>query len=127
MPLINVSFRRGKSPRHIAAIGDGIYQAMIETFNVPINDRFILMHQHEDETFDCDAHYQVTEARTREMIIIQIICANTRSLSQKKAFFKRIVERLGNDPGLQPQDIFINLVETAKENWSFGYGVAQYA
>ena len=31
------------------------------------------------------------------------------------------------DPGLRPQDVFINLLETAKENWSFGNGVAQYA
>ncbi|HET6555308.1 MAG TPA: tautomerase family protein [Dyella sp.] len=30
------------------------------------------------------------------------------------------------EPGLRPQDVFINLLETAKENWSFGDGVAQY-
>jgi hypothetical protein len=27
---------------------------------------------------------------------------------------------------LDPQDVFINLVEVVKENWSFGNGVAQY-
>ena len=29
--------------------------------------------------------------------------------------------------GLRPEDVFINLVEVAKENWSFGHGLAQYA
>jgi len=29
--------------------------------------------------------------------------------------------------GMRPQDVFINLVENAKENWSFGNGEAQYA
>jgi hypothetical protein len=29
--------------------------------------------------------------------------------------------------GVRPEDVFINLVEVAKENWSFGKGVAQYA
>ena len=27
----------------------------------------------------------------------------------------------------RPDDIVINLVEVAKENWSFGHGIAQYA
>lgn len=29
--------------------------------------------------------------------------------------------------GVRPEDVFINLVEVKKENWSFGNGVAQYA
>jgi len=28
---------------------------------------------------------------------------------------------------VRPQDVFINLVEVRKENWSFGNGIAQYA
>ena len=28
--------------------------------------------------------------------------------------------------GVRPQDVFINLVEVAKENWSFGNGEMQY-
>jgi hypothetical protein len=34
---------------------------------------------------------------------------------------------LVQQPGLRPQDVFINLLEVQKENWSFGNGVAQYA
>jgi 4-oxalocrotonate tautomerase len=37
------------------------------------------------------------------------------------------VERLGQEAGMRPEDVFINLVEVAKENWSFGNGIAQYA
>ena len=50
-----------------------------------------------------------------------------RTVEQKKALYGRIVERLGKNPGLRPQDIFLNLLEVAKENWSFGNGEAQYA
>jgi phenylpyruvate tautomerase PptA (4-oxalocrotonate tautomerase family) len=53
--------------------------------------------------------------------------SNTRTVAQKQALYRRIVERLKKNPGLRPQDVFINLVEVAKENWSFGNGVAQYA
>jgi 4-oxalocrotonate tautomerase len=36
-------------------------------------------------------------------------------------------ELLSQSPGLRRQDVFINLVEVAKENRSFGNGIAQYA
>ena len=29
--------------------------------------------------------------------------------------------------GLRREDVFINLIEVKKENWSFGNGIAQYA
>jgi len=34
--------------------------------------------------------------------------------------FARIAELPSQDPGLRIEDLFINLVEVAKENWSFG-------
>ena len=34
---------------------------------------------------------------------------------------------LGDSPGLRPQDVFINVLEAAKDNWSLGHGVAQFA
>jgi 4-oxalocrotonate tautomerase len=54
--------------------------------------------------------------RTDDLVLIQLTVSNTR-----------IVERLGKNPGLRSQDIFLNLLEVAKENWSFGNGEAQYA
>jgi 4-oxalocrotonate tautomerase len=31
-----------------------------------------------------------------------------------------------SEPGLKPDDIFVNLVEVKREDWSFGGGIAQY-
>lgn len=126
MPLVRISLRRGKPAQHIAAIRDSIYQAMTESFNVPRNDRFILVHQHEAEEFDCDPNY-LDIPRTDDLVIIQIACNNSRTVEQKKAFYRRTAELLADRPGLRPQDVFINLLETGKENWSFGNGIAQYA
>jgi phenylpyruvate tautomerase PptA (4-oxalocrotonate tautomerase family) len=61
------------------------------------------------------------------LIIIQITCNNTRTVEQKKALYRRIVERLSEQLTIRTEDIFINLVEVPKENWSFGRGIAQYA
>jgi phenylpyruvate tautomerase PptA (4-oxalocrotonate tautomerase family) len=60
-------------------------------------------------------------------VIIQLTVNNTRSLAQKKALYRRIVELLTESPGLRPEDIFISLVEVLPENWSLGHGEAQYA
>lgn len=125
MPLVRISLRRGKSAAHLSALRNGVYAAMRETFNVPEDDRFILIHQHDAEEFDCDPNY-LGIARSDDLVIVQIACNNTRTVAQKQAFYRRVAENLAADPGLRPEDVFINLLETAKENWSFGNGIAQY-
>ena len=57
MPLVRIALRRGKSPAYLAALRNGIYRAMREAFDVPENDRFILISQHEADEFDYDAGY----------------------------------------------------------------------
>ena len=48
-----------------------------------------------------------------------------RILEQKKALFRRIAELLGESPGIRPEDVFVSLVEVAKENWFLDHGLAQ--
>ncbi len=58
---------------------------------------------------------------------IQITLNEGRALELKKLFYKTVAERLHGELGVRLQDVFINLVEVKKENWSFGDGIAQYA
>lgn len=126
MPLTRVSLRRGKTTAYRKAILDGVYLALRETFNVPDDDRFMTVSQHDEDDFAYGASY-LGIARSDDLVIIELTVSNTRTLAQKRALYRRIVERLTENPGLRPEDIFINLVEVAPENWSFGHGVAQYA
>lgn len=126
MPLVRISLRRGKSAALLAALRRGVHAAMRETFDVPENDRFILIHQHDAETFDCDPHYLGID-RSDDLVVIQVTCRDSRGVAQKQAFYRCVADKLATDPGLRPQDVFINLVESARENWSFGNGLAQYA
>jgi 4-oxalocrotonate tautomerase len=125
MPLIRISLRRGKSAAYRRAIADGVYQALRETFDVPDGDRFATIDEHDEATFVYDPHY-FGMARGDDLVIIQLTVSNTRTIDQKQALYRHIVERLARDPGLRPDDVFINLVEVATANWSFGRGVAQY-
>jgi len=125
MPLIRISLRKGKPAGHIAAIRDAVYQTLRETFDVPENDRFVLVHEHDETGFDYDPSY-FGIARTDDLVFIQITANNTRTVEQKQTLYRRLADRLAESPGLRREDVFINLVEVAKENWSFGNGVAQY-
>jgi 4-oxalocrotonate tautomerase len=126
MPLVQVSLRQGKSADYRQAIGDAVYNAMLETFDVPKEDRFVVISEHAASEFQFSRNY-LDIARSDDLVIIQITANNTRNVEQKKALFARIAELLSQDPGLRTEDVFINLVEVAKENWSFGNGIAQYA
>ncbi|MGQ3283631.1 tautomerase family protein [Bosea sp. (in: a-proteobacteria)] len=125
MPLIRISMRRGRPASHPAAIVDGVYRALRATFEVPENDLFAVVHQHEAEEFVFDANFFGFQ-RSPGLVIIQITVANTRGVTQKKALFAAIAANLQQEPGLKPDDIFINLLEVKREDWSFGGGVAQY-
>jgi 4-oxalocrotonate tautomerase len=125
MPLIRISLQAGKPAGYGRAIAENIYEALRETFDVPENDFFATVAEHKPEDFLFDRRYFNID-RTDNLAVIQLTVSNTRTIEQKRALYHRIVERLANKPGLRPQDVFINLVEVAKENWSFGNGVAQY-
>ena len=58
---------------------------------------------------------------------IQVTLNAGRSVEVKKSFFKAIADGLNSRLGLRREDVFINLVEVPKENWSFGNGEATYA
>lgn len=126
MPLTQISLRKGKPPAYRKAILDGIYRAMHETFDVPENDRFMTITEHDEAGFDYGANYLDIQ-RSDDLVIIRIIANNTRTIGQKQALYAAIAGNLGADPGVPPGDVFINLVEVPKENWSFGNGIAQYA
>jgi len=125
MPLTRVSLRRGKPVAYRQAVLDGIYNAMRETFDVPEEDRFMTVSEHDAEDFVFSASY-LGIARSDDLVIIQLTVSNTRTVAQKQALYRAIVARLGRNPGLRPEDVFVNLVEVSPANWSFGHGVAQY-
>lgn len=126
MPLVNISLRAGKPESYRQAIFDSVYRAMRETFNVPEDDQFMTLTEHDAANFRYSASY-LGVARSDDLVFIQITANNTRTLEQKKALYRRVAQLLGESPGVRPEDVFVNLVEVAKEDWSFGHGLAQYA
>ena len=125
MPLVRIDLRRGKAPAYKKAICDGVYRALQETFNVPENDRFMIVNEHDAGNFD-HAETYLGLSYSDDLVIIQITVSDTRATATKQALFARIATLLTESPGLRKEDIFINLLECKTENWSFGNGIAQY-
>ena len=99
---------------------------MRDTFDVPEDDQFMTITEHDPANFRYGKHYLGIE-RSADLVYIQISAMNSRSADQKKALFARIAALLSETPGLRPEDVFVNLIEGVKENWSLGNGLAQYA
>jgi len=126
MPFVRIDLPRGKTLEYRRTIGDVVYEAMIQTINVPANDRFQVITEHPPEELLVDRTYLGIE-RSPECVLIQVFLNEGRTTELKKAFYKAIADGLNQRLGLRKQDVFITLVEVKKENWSFGNGEAQYA
>jgi len=126
MPLVRISLAKGKPEAYRRKVGDAIHRALVEAVGVPPLDRFQILTEHEPGDLVYDSNY-LGIARSGDLVIVQITLSAGRTLEQKRALYRRIAANLAAAVGLRPQDAWINLVEVAKENWSFGNGVASYA
>jgi 4-oxalocrotonate tautomerase len=126
MPLARIDLPAGKPASYHSAVGDVVYQAMITVLNVPKDDRFQVICEHPAADLVIDPDYLGIH-RSADAIVIQVTLNEGRTLEMKKAFYKAVADALFERLGLRREDVFINLVEVKKENWSFGNGEAQYA
>ena len=125
MPLIRIDLMEGKSEEYKKAVADGVHQALVEGAGAPADDRFQIITEHPVKNILYDTNY-LGIRRDGDIVIVQITLSAGRKLAQKKKLFQRMSEILAENPGLRPQNLMINLVEVAWENWSFGNGEAQY-
>jgi phenylpyruvate tautomerase PptA (4-oxalocrotonate tautomerase family) len=125
MPLARISVPAGKSADYRKTVGDVVYESMLPTLKAPEGDRFQIVTEHSPNDLILDPNY-LGISRTKEAIIVQLTLREGRTVEQKKDFFKMVADGLHDRLKVRREDVFINLVETKKEDWSFGNGVAQY-
>jgi len=99
---------------------------MVEAVGVPALDRFQVIAEHPPDRLIFDPEYLGIH-RSPGVVFVQITLNAGRTLDQKRALFAAIARNLVAAAGVRSEDIVVSLVEVAKENWSFGNGVAQYA
>lgn len=125
MPISHISMRSGKTDAYRQSIFDSLYKALREALDVPEDDQFMTITEHDDANFRYGAAFGVD--RDDDLLYIHTTVFNTRTVEQKKALYLRITELLGESPGIRPENVFINITDSPKENWSVGNGLAQFA
>lgn len=125
MPLVRIDLPEGKTPEYRMQVGQIVYQAMLDVLNVPSNDRFQIITEHPRTGLQFDREYLGIH-RSDDCIFLQITLNSGRTVEMKQRFYKAVADRLHESLKLRREDVFINLVEVSKENWSFGNGEAQY-
>jgi phenylpyruvate tautomerase PptA (4-oxalocrotonate tautomerase family) len=126
MPLVRIDTLKGHyNDSQREAIGEAIYQSLLEVGALP-DDRFHIFSEKEPAQLTYGATYLDIQ-RTQGFVAVQITLNAGRSLDDKKRLYAAITERMAISAGVRREDVFINLVEVPRENWSFGNGEAQYA
>jgi len=127
MPFARISHTAGKSESFSTALSQGIHRAMVDAFGVPEDDFFQIITEHGEKTGLLGPDSFLGIDHSADMVFVQITCAEGRSTEQKKALYAAIASNVAAGTDVGEEDVFINLVETKRENWSFGNGLAQFA
>ena len=124
MPVTRIAIKEGKTPEYKQALMDEIYEAMRETVAIKEGDRFMAITEHGEHEFVYGPFLGID--RSDDLVQIQVFWAPGKTVDAKLAMYKKIVERLGTNPGVRPEDVLISVVEAAADNWSFGNGETQF-
>jgi 4-oxalocrotonate tautomerase len=125
MPFVRIDLVRGKSPEYRKTLGDIVYKALVDVIHIPENDKFQVITEHAPEEINIAGSY-LGNRYSGDVIFIQITLSSGRTIDMKKAFYRRVADDIHDQLNMRREDVVINLVEVAKENWSFGGGIAQY-
>ena len=126
MPLVRIDLPDSFTLQQAQAAGNAVHEALVETMNVPHDDRFQLLTRHPQGAVVCTPEYLGVKHDPGRVVFVQVVLAPTRSLQQKRAFYRQTATTVAAALGIPSSDVLIGLVETHRENWSFGDGVAHY-
>jgi phenylpyruvate tautomerase PptA (4-oxalocrotonate tautomerase family) len=124
MPLIIIDVLRGHDEDYLSSLLDGVHDAMVEAFDVPVTDRYQILNQHEPyemRMLDTGLGY----TRGDNLTVIRVV-SKTRSQDAKQRLYKLVVSTLGDRLGISGDDVILSVTENTDADWSFGQGRAQF-
>lgn len=124
MPLVHIYLKEGKPGSYLQDLGDAIHQALMETWEIPENDKLQIIHEKKIEHLRINRHAYLEDEgvqRTEDVVVIQIT-TSPRTIKQKQAFYRRLPELLKESIGLSPANVFVNIIMVDEEDWCLGLG-----
>jgi phenylpyruvate tautomerase PptA (4-oxalocrotonate tautomerase family) len=124
MPLVRIDMQAGRTAAQVKKIADAIHNAIVEQYGIPERDRFQIINQLAAGAIIAEDAGLGFE-RTSGVVMVQIFTQRGRSTNAKQLLYQAIAGKLAC-AGVVPEDVFIGYVENGAEDWSFGFGQAQY-
>lgn len=126
MPLVRIDLPASTSAIEAAAVSRAVHQSLVDVFNVPEDDLFHVVARRPPGEMVCSPSYLGVD-HSDKVVFVQASVSPGRTVGQKEALFARIAADIARETGFSAADVIINLVETVRDNWSFGNGIAHYA
>jgi phenylpyruvate tautomerase PptA (4-oxalocrotonate tautomerase family) len=127
MPFVRINLSRDTSPEVARAISDVVYDSMTTIANVPQHDKFQVITRHAPDELIYPAEGYLGVQYSPNIVFIQVTWNAGRSVEVKKAFYRAVADGIHAKAGMRKEDVWINLVDVNREDWSFGNGEMQYA
>lgn len=119
MAIVRVDFTKGQPANFAQTVAMTVNSVMQKVLNVPTKENFVVCQAHDAEMLLHDPD-NVTAERLGGIVFIQITLNQGRSPELKSAFFSTLNRAICEATTLRPEDVYINLIEVARENWAFG-------
>ncbi|HET9650129.1 MAG TPA: tautomerase family protein [Microlunatus sp.] len=124
MPLVRIDVQAGRTPEQLRRLADVVQDVMLETFAAPPRDRYQIITEHPVGHIiaqDTGLGFE----RSDGVVVIQIF-QQGRTAEQKKAAYAALADRLSVECAVKPTDLIVSVSANQREDWSFGYGRAQF-
>lgn len=124
MPLLYIDLIEGRTPEELRTLLDAVHDTVVEAFGVPPRDRYQVVHTHPaHEIVAWDTGLGIT--RSAGQVIVHVV-SRRRTRAMKEKFYELLVTNLSERCGVDPADVIVSITENGDEDWSFGYGRAQF-
>ena len=121
MPFARIDLIKGKSAEYRATVADIVYKGIVDVLKAPDGDRFIVINEQTPDNLIYDPKFLGWD-RSPDFLLIQVTSTVGNNTESKLAFFRFIADELKSKLSVRPDDIMINMVFVAREDWSFGDG-----
>lgn len=125
MPFVRISLPKSFSQETRDKVSLSVHHALMQEFNIPANDYFHVIEELETRQIKFPETY-LDVGHTSDIVYIQIIAGQGRTVEQKRGLYREIAERISNATTVTINNVIIVLLENeGKQNWSFGNGEIQ--
>ncbi|MEZ3498488.1 tautomerase family protein [Pantoea sp. KPR_PJ] len=121
MPLTRITLPQNSSESHIAALSEILHRTLVETFDVPEQDRFQIFERLPASQRVYDRHY-LSGSRSDNFTLFMLFAGKPRSTAQKAAFCHQLVQRLEQQLAIHPDDVMVVIQFNTLSDWSFSQG-----